>query len=223
MQIGQSAIGAPARPSKLTIVWLLGLIAMFIVAGFMSLFEKTTLIAPSQDGINNVSMYTAIAVALASAIAAFLQLPGRRIAKRIMAAAAFALLGFGGSAFLLMEVADYIQDWIYFPAGKTRTVQEAIPIWYAYHHTSRYGSYWTIDLPDALIDIAPSDAEFLLKHRLSGDTSGSLGQIWSGNYFCANVKVETAGDAKRIMRMNSGLPPGSVSICPNAKLPGPRP
>lgn len=223
MQVEQAAIAGPVRPSKLTMVWLWGLIAMFFLAGFMSLFEKTTLIAPSQDGINDAGMYTAVAVALISAIVAILQTPGRRIAKRVLAAAIFALIGFGSSAFLFMEVADYVQGWIYFPRGKTQTVKMAMPIYYAYHHTGRHGSYWTVELPDALIDIARTDAEFMLKHRLPGDTSGSLGQIWSGGYFCANVEVETAGKAKRIKRMHGGLPPGSVTLCPNAKPPGPRP
>ena len=73
---------------------------------------------------------------------------------------------------------------------------------------------WTVEIGDSLIDIAPGDADFMLKRRLPGDTSGALGQIWSGGYFCAKLTVQTAGNAKRVLRRVNGLPPGSVIPLP---------
>ncbi len=95
-----------------------------------------------------------------------------------------------------------------------------MPITYAYLHHSRYANVWNIEVGDALFPVAPGDANFMLGRRLPGDTSGALGQIWSGGYFCARLTIERAGNAKRVLQSGSdGLPPGSVTLCPKADAP----
>jgi hypothetical protein len=219
MQVEQSAIAEPPRRFQFGMAWLSGLIAMFFLAGITSLFETTTQIAPAQDSIQDACLYAAIVVALLSAVIGFRQLPNGATAKRLMWAAVVALLGFGSSAFLFAEISSFVEGWIDFPPGKTRTAEETMPIYYAYHHHSRHADVWIVEIADSLIDITPGDADFMLKRRLPGDTSGALGQIWSGGYFCAKLTVQTAGNAKRVLRRVNGLPPGSVILCPKANGP----
>lgn len=215
MQVGQSAIAGPSRRLPFVMVWLCGLMAMFFPGGLLSLFDHTTQIAPSQDGIKNACMNAACAVALLSVAIVFWQLREQPIGRRLLFAALVTILGFGSSAFLFSEIASLFQGWMDFPPGTTRMAGAIMPITYAYLHTGRRTHAWNVEVPDALLRIAPSDANFMPSHRLPGDTSGALGQIWSGGYFCAKVKIERADDAKRVVYSGSlGLPPGSVILCP---------
>jgi hypothetical protein len=200
--------------------WFCGLLGMFFLGGFMSLFDKTTQIAPAQDGIQNACMIAACAVALLSAAIVFWQLREQIIGRRVLFAAIVAMLGFGSSVFLFSEIASFFEGWMDFPPGATRTAIETMPITYAYHHQGRHVDVWNIEVGDALLGIAPGDANFMLSHRLPGDTSGGLGQMWSGGYFCARLTIQRAGDAKRVLHTGSNdLAPGSVILCPKANAP----
>jgi hypothetical protein len=217
MQVGQSVIARPPGHLKFGMAWLCGMLGMFFLGGLMTLFDKTTQIAPAQDGIQNACTLAAGAVALLSAIIGFRQLPDRTTGKRVMWAAVVAMVGFGSSALLFGEIASFVEDWMDFPPGTTRTAEATMPIIYAYHHHSRHANIWNIEVGDALFGIAPGDANFMLNHRLPGDTSGTLGQIWSGGYFCARLTIQRAGNAERVLQTGSnGLSPGSVVLCPKA-------
>jgi hypothetical protein len=221
MQVGQSDIAGPPRRLQFGMAWLCGLLGMLFLGGLMSLFDHATQIAPAQDGIQDACMAAAGAVALLSAATGFWQLSGHIIAQRVIWAAIVAMLGFfGSSAFLFYEIASFVEGWMDFPPGTTRTAEETTPITYAYQHHGRHANIWNVEVRDAFLRIAPGDADFMLNRRRPGDTSGAWARSGAGGYFCAKVTIQRAGNAKRVLHTGgNGLPPGSVMLCPKANVP----
>jgi hypothetical protein len=135
-----------------------------------------------------------------------------------MASFGFLLLGFLPVFFAVVPVANIVQGKIDFPAAETKTFRGKLLISRAYEMHGK-GRSWHIQTQPIWtdIEITQGDFGFMQSHRRPDDLYGKPDEIRSDGYFCANVMMQSAGDALRVMHAGrSTLPKGSIEVCPDA-------
>ena len=135
---------------------------------------------------------------------------------RVLASFGFLFVGFLCVLFAAVPIMNIIEGTIDFPAAKMRTFQGALLISRAYEMHGK-GKSWHIQTKPIWTDIniSQQDFRFMQSHRRQDDLSGKSDEIRSDGYFCANVTLQSAGDALRVVHAGrSTLPKGSIGVCP---------
>jgi hypothetical protein len=197
---GLAVVGVP-----LLLYWVLGL------------FDNTTELTPSHDGALKACMGVAGVLAVVFAGVAIRLSRGMAAWRRTAISACLALIGFIFVFLLASRAASIVEGYLDFPPSRTRTFQTLLLISRAYQ-THGKGRSWDIQTMPIWsdIEITEHDYTFMLAHLPPGDSSRNPDDIWSGGYFCAQVTLQKAGNALRILHSGSEkLPEGSIVICPH--------
>lgn len=196
--------------------WLIGLFAFFVAYVLLGFFDQSTEITPSHDGVLNACF---IVAGLGGLVAAGLVLRfwrGLPWWKRVYVAALLAFGGFLLTFLMSSRVTTLVDNVIDFPAGRTQTKRGLLVIWRAYR-THGKGQSWNIQTTPiwSNLDITRADYEFMLAHQPPDGIARDGDEIHSHGYFCADVSVQIAGPAIRVMHAGSQkLPQGTVIVCP---------
>lgn len=140
------------------------------------------------------------------------------IANRIGFALVCAFLSFLSLSTALIPAAEIVEGWVDFPPSKTVTYKNALLKISRAYQTHGKGRSWNIQTMPiwSNIDITQDDYDEMLSHRSRDDSGTDPDEIASRGYFCAQITVQRAGNAVRIMHAGKGrLPRGSVVVCPS--------
>ncbi len=209
-----------SRPKRrfgaLGVFWNGGMIALIGVAAVVDNVQAFVELTPHHPETLWIGMACAIALSALAIVISLWQSqrsPTGRIADAVVAAA---LGGFAG--FLLGHItAERITMAMDFPAGHITRAPAALVIDAIYTK----GAQHHIDTRGVTLDISPADFAFIQAHRRP-DNQNVGDRIISDGWFCADVALETAGKAVRVLRR---LPGDSIGLCADMKpllLPGSR-
>ncbi|MDE2171900.1 MAG: hypothetical protein KGJ57_21130, partial [Sphingomonadales bacterium] len=190
--------------------WLIFLVVLAVSSFVLDRFDTFTVITPDNSGSLNICFGIAGLAGFANAIlgwrmAAKGQLRGgRSFFNQLMAGFGFLILGFLPVLFAVVPVVNIIQAKIEFPAAATKTFRGKLLISRAYEMHGK-GRSWHIQTQPIWtdIEITQEDFGFLQSHRRPDDLYGKPDEIRSDGYFCANVMLQSAGDALRVMNAGS--------------------
>lgn len=206
----------PTSIGKFGLAWLFGLLLILILSGIIGWFDNSTELTPYHENVDQICFVSAGLAGILSAGVAIWQSVGMSIWRRATGAFVFALIGVLSVLLILSSVADIVIGVIDFPPGKTRSYRGLLLISRAYQ-THGKGRSWNIQTTPiwSNLDITEDDYNFMLAHRRVGDDPSDPDEISSQGYFCAEVTIEQAGEALRVMHAGSHkLPKGTVIICP---------
>jgi branched-subunit amino acid transport protein len=211
---------SPPDQSKTTTLPLrsiMGGAVLFVLYVIFLVLDDTTQLTPNHDGV----LDACVAVGALSATCCLGLLirhtktmdVGRRIGLGICAWLVALILVSGVS----VGISGIVVGLIDFPPGKTVSHKALLSIRRAYH-LHRKGESWHIQTMPlwADLEVRKQDYEFMLAHRRPGDDGRNPDRISSQGYFCAQVTVEVAGNAVRVMHAGTHtLPSGTVIVCPD--------
>jgi len=217
IDVGMDGSPPPAqfRLAKLGWVWLGVLVASFVGGWCLEWFDHSTELTPAHDDALEFSFIAAAVVAVVSAALVLWQSEGslyRRLVMSFVVAPIFAILGV---ATLLIETTTFIEKSDDFSPARTRTFKGVLLIERAYqtHGKSRSWNIQTTPIWSNL-DITEADYSYMLAHRAPDDAGHDPDEISSRGYFCANVTLQQADDALRVLHAGTyKLPQGTVGIC----------
>lgn len=177
------------------------------------MFIHTTPVRPYHLSVMGISLLVALVVAVFGVIVV---LSEKSVAlwKRVglslfVFVASFIAVCFIASQFItsLIEMQD-------FPAGKTTSATEIVPITQAYQtHGRASGDY--IRTPYGHFRVRTSDYGRLKTQRPVAFTDVSADKVTINGYYCAKLPVQTAGNAVRVMMgAEDYVPTDSLELCP---------
>ncbi len=186
-------------------------------------FDYTEL-APTHPGMDILGIVLGLLVAAISIFVGWRQSSGPAFGRMVLL-----IIFFGGLAFfsvdaLSQRITQAMAMQADFPPDKTQTQAGHLAIDRAYqtHAHGRHGSDgWYIEAAAGTpsLAITKPDYQFMLLHRAPGDKGTNSDEIASADYFCANVTLQKAGAAIRVVHHGGyPLPAGTVVICPG-KIP----
>ena len=196
--------------------WLIGLFAFLALYVLLGLFDQSTEITPSHDGVLNACFIVGGLGGLVTAglVLRYWQTLPRW--KRAYVAALLALAGFLLTFLMSSRITTLVENAMDFPAGRTQTKRGLLVIWRAYR-THGKGQSWNIQttLVWSNLDITRADYGFMLAQRPPDGIERDGDEIHSHGYFCADVWVQISGTAIRVLHAGSRkLPQGTVIVCP---------
>lgn len=212
----------PPKVSIYVKIWLILLGVLLVLSFVLDRFDTFTVITPDDTDTLNTCFAIAGVAAFANAIlgwrmAAKGQLRGGvSFLNQVLATFGFLFFGFLCVFFAVVPIMNIIEGAIEFPATKIRTFQGVLLISRAYEMHGK-GKSWHIQTQPIWtdIDITQQDFRFMQAHRRQDDLPGKSDEIRSDGYFCANVTLQSAGDALRVVHAGrSTLPKGSIGVCP---------
>lgn len=196
--------------------WFIGLYVLFACSWLLSWFDNSTELTPDHGDVLSMCFALGALAALISAGVGLAHSEQVKFGARIGLVFAFVLMGGLSVTLLMSTISNIVVGMIDFPPGKTWTYRDKLPISRAYQ-THGKGRSWNIQTMPiwSNLDITQDDYKFMLAHRRPGDPGQDPDEISSNGYFCAQVTVQQAGDAYRVMHAGAyKLPKGTVIICP---------
>jgi len=201
-----------------TIAWLIVFSCFLTLSFILHWYDNFTILTPKNIDIETGYFVFAGTVGIVNAVI------GWRLAKKrllrvgtppVVAALALFFVGLIFSFLAVLASGDFVQGMIYFPHSKTKSYQSVLKISRAYIMDGKNKSWIIQTMPDwTNIDISQEDYNYMLAHRRSDDKVNDTTDISSNGYFCANVTLEQAGSAIRVMHSGyEKLPKGSVTLC----------
>jgi hypothetical protein len=205
-----------SRRITLLWIWIAALFGLVLLSRLLSWLDDATELFPTHDSAGIAIFCVAGVSGLVTAGAAIYLSRGFAVWRRIGITFSFVLLGLLASFMMSFATANIIEGRKDFPPTKTKTYSTLILISRAYQ-THGKGRSWSIQTMPlwSNLDITEDDYNFMLAHRPDAETSRNLDEISSRGYFCAQVTMQSAGGALRILHAGSNtLPRGTVIICP---------
>jgi len=205
-----------AELSKFGWWWFGSLVGLCILGWAIGWLDHSTELTPDHSDALNVGLIVACIAALVSVFVIFFQSCGPVISRFILSFIAAPLLAALGVFMVAGEAAKIVEVSRDFPSGSSRTFDGILLLSRAYQ-THGKGRSWNIQTMPiwSNLDITEADYDFMLKHRRPDDRrADDDDEIASEGYFCAKVKLQSAGSAIRVL--NAGtykLPSGTVGIC----------
>ncbi len=205
------------RMSPLLVVWIGVALLALAVAIFAPCFVHTTTLSPFHRDVVVTPLSLSVAIGF---VAVFIVLTEKalsvlkRLGLSLFVFIISAIGVFGVSSQVMMAMAD-AHD---FPAGQVQASTADWPISEAYEDTGRGSSHADyIRTAQGDFKIHYADYAVLKTQRPAGLTDPNSRTVTINGYFCAKVRLETAGDAVRIMvGSQDWLPSGSIELCPQA-------
>lgn len=209
----------PPRVKLTKFAWIwFGVLALAMICVWpLGRFDTATELTPDHSDVLTYCFLLAGLVALISMAVCLFQSTGALPSRILLSLLGFGLLGGLATVLLLGTVANIVENRRDFPPERTRTFGALLPIQRAYRMDSRRtGSSWIIQ-PVPIwsnIDIAHEDYTFMLAHSGTANARKEPADVPSRSYFCAEVNMQQAGEALRVLHAGKqALPAGSVGIC----------
>jgi hypothetical protein len=202
---------------------LLLILILLIPAGMvLGWLDNTTQISPDTGNLILASFVMAAVGGLISGGMAIYLSKDISFGTRIRWVIPLLMIGAIGPFLVTSHATAIVSGWINFPPSMTKSSTELISITRAYQTHGKGGGAHIQTAPVWTdLNITKSDYQFMQEHRRPGDAGTNPDEISSRGYFCAQVVIQRAGNAVRIMHAgDSNLPKGSVIVCP---LIGPMP
>lgn len=211
----ETSADTTAKP--LAVIVLVGLMFVFLAAMYFSAHaQNATELTPKHPDVVQYCICIGLVAALACAALMVLQTSGNALFRKVLVIAA-AVLGFAAALQVSTAVTNVEQMRADFPVDKTQTYTAQWPVVDAYRlKTRKEGTSYSIHTPTLSLpqDIRAEDFNFMRANVAPEDVSQDGNQILSRGRFCANVVLQRAGDAVRLM-VGPGrpLPAGSIGLC----------
>ena len=196
----------------------LGVGVLMLLSLIVGLFDNTTELSPDHDSVLHACFAIAGLSGLAFGAVAIRDSKGIPVWRRASLAFVLSFLGFLSVFLASSRTANIVEGLIDFPPGETKSYTKLLSISRAYQ-TRGKGRSWHMQTTPMWSDleITEDDYEFMLTHQRAGDNTRNPDEIPSRGYFCAEVTLQQAGNALRVMHAGSQkLPRGSVVICPSS-------
>jgi len=203
---------------KLGIWWLAGCGILFVLCFILGWIDNSTELTPDHS---DVIGWDFVFGGLAAVVAAFVLWRATvmwPVGNRVGFTLACSFLSFLAVSMSLLPAGEIIEGWIDFPASKTVTYENVLVQISRAYQTHGKGRSWNIQTSPiwSNIDISQYDYDQMLHHRSPNDVGNDPDEITSRGYFCAQVTMQKAGEAIRIMHAGrSALPRGSIVVCPS--------
>ena len=207
----------PHKIAKSGVWWLVGCGIIFALRFPLGLINDATQLTPDHSSFIGLSFAFGGLAAVIAIFVLWRATPSWPVANRIGFALACAFLGFLSLSLLLMPAVNIVEGWIDFPPSKTVIYKDTLVKISRAYQTRGKGRSWNIQTMPiwSNINITQDDYDEMLSHRSLNDHGKNPDEIMSKGYFCAQVTVQRAGDAIRIMHAGNGkLPRGSIVVCP---------
>ena len=197
--------------------WFIGAAILLLLFPILRWFDNTTELIPNHDDVLNGCMaFAGLSVALCVGLC-IRDSKGMTAVRRVLAALLVSLFVFVTVFAESAAAAAIVEGLIDFPSDNTTSYNSLLSISRAYRTHGRTPS-WNMQTTPIWADfnITSEDYEFMLAHRRPGDPGRNPDRISSQGYFCAQVTMERAGSALRVMHAGTHtLPKGTVIVCPS--------
>ena len=190
---------------------------VFVLAYPLGWADTTTELSPDHSGIIGLGFSMAFVLAAIGSVILWRATAAWPLKNQIGFTAACAFFTFLAATVVFLPTSEIVEGWIDFPPSKTVTYKNVLLKISRAYQTHGKGRSWNIQTMPiwSNIDITQDDYNFMLSHRSSDDHGTDTDEITSNGYFCANVTIQKAGDALRIMNAGKGgLPRGTIILCP---------
>ena len=204
-----------AELSKFGWWWFGSLVGLCFLGWVIGWFDHSTELTPDHSDALNIGLIIACVAALVSVFVIFFQSRGPVLSRLILSFIAAPLLAAIGVFMVAGEAIEIVEVSRDFPSNRSRTFDGILLVSRAYQ-THGKGRSWNIQTMPiwSNLDITEDDYDLLLKHRRPDDQRADDDEIASNGYFCAKVKLQSAGSAIRVLNAGTHtLPTGTVGIC----------
>ncbi len=213
----QPVSSAKVTASPFAVIVLVGLVIAFLGADYFYLNTQNAIeLTPKHASVLQDCLCYGLLGALGCAALIWWQTSGDGVFRIVLMVLAV-VLGFASAFQVSIAVTNVAQMRADFPADKTQTYRAQWPITAAYRfHSRKEGTTYSIDTTTLVtsMNVHRQDFDFMSGNSAPEDIGMKGDQVLSHGRFCANVVLQRAGDAIRLM-VGPGrpLPSGSIGLC----------